>query len=90
MLKADLHTHTLRSDSSNSAVDTIIMAMQKGIDIISFVDHDTVPDIEMENKLSKKYKITIISGIECEWVDYKTGNVAHILGYHIIDYDYIE
>lgn len=90
MLKVDLHTHTLRSDSSNSAIDTILLAIEKGIDIISFVDHDTIPDIEMDKKLSEKYGIKIISGIECEWVDYNTGNAAHILGYNIKDYSYIE
>jgi predicted metal-dependent phosphoesterase TrpH len=90
MLKADLHTHTLRSDSSNSAIDTIQIALQNGIDIISFVDHDTIPNVEMEKKLAKEYEIAIISGIECEWVDYETGKAAHILGYDLQDYSYIE
>lgn len=90
MLKADLHTHTQRSDSSNSAIDTIKLALKNGIDILSFVDHDTIPDVEMDKKLSKEYGITIISGIECEWVDNQTGDVAHILGYNIKDYSYIE
>lgn len=89
MLKADLHTHTLRSDSSNSAIDTIELALRKGIDILSFVDHDTIPNVEMDIKLAKEYGITIISGIECEWVDYNTGQVAHILGYDLKDYSYI-
>ncbi|RDY32769.1 PHP domain-containing protein [Lachnotalea glycerini] len=90
MLKADMHTHTLRSDSSNSAVDTIQSALRNGIDILSFVDHDTIPNIAREMQLSKEYKITIISGIECEWMDYETGNAAHILGYRIKDYSYIK
>jgi predicted metal-dependent phosphoesterase TrpH len=88
-LKADLHTHTLRSDSSNSAVSTIELARRNGIDILSFTDHDTIPNVERNRQLSEKYGITIISGIECEWVDNGTGKAAHILGYQIEDYSYI-
>lgn len=89
MLKADLHTHTLRSDSSNSALDTISLAIEKGISVLSFVDHDTIPDVKSDKELSEKYDITILSGIECEWVDYQTGHAAHILGYNIKDYSYL-
>jgi predicted metal-dependent phosphoesterase TrpH len=89
MLKADLHTHTLRSDSSNSKLDTIRLAKEAGVQILSFVDHDTIPDVADDMRLSLEYGIHIISGMECEWVDYETGEVAHILGYGLEDYSYI-
>lgn len=89
MLKVDLHTHTQRSDSSNSAERTIQLAIEKGINVLSFVDHDTIPDVKQESALEKSYSIQIISGIECEWVDYQTGQAAHILGYNIKDYSYL-
>lgn len=90
MLKVDLHTHTQRSDSSNTAQETIQLAIENGIDVVSFVDHDTIPDVEQEKALAKAYPIQIISGIECEWVDYQTSQAAHILGYNIKDYSYLE
>ncbi len=90
MLKVDLHTHTQRSDSSNTAEKIIQLAIENGIDVVSFVDHDTIPDIEKERVLAKTYPIQILSGIECEWVDYRTGQAAHILGYNIKDYSYLE
>lgn len=89
MLKVDLHTHTQRSDSSNSAEKTIQLAIENGIDVVSFVDHDTIPNVKQERVLEKLYPIQIISGIECEWVDYQTGQAAHILGYNIKDYSYL-
>lgn len=84
-----MHTHTLRSDSSNSLVDNIQLAKEKGIQVLSFVDHDTIPDVKSEVELSKQFEITILSGIECEWMDYDTKQAAHILGYRIQDYSYL-
>lgn len=89
MLRADLHTHTLRSDSSNSPEDVIGLARLHNIDIISFTDHDTIPDVAKERELEKQYQITIVSGIECNYSDQMTGQAAHILGYQIEDYSYL-
>lgn len=88
-MKADLHIHTTKSDSSLNLSDVFRKGKNAGIECISVTDHETVPNIELMQHMSKAYNIKLIPGIEliCRQ---KNGDKAHILGYNIKDYSEIE
>ena len=79
MITADLHMHTTASDGKHDAETLFKMAQEKGLDIISITDHDTVGDVKAYLKLRDKYQINFYPGIEMSTL-YK-GESVHVLGY---------
>ncbi len=88
-MKADLHIHTTKSDSSLNLSDVFRQAKNLNIECISITDHETVPNVKLMKNMADAYNIKVISGIEliCRQKD-KTK--AHILGYNIKDYSKIK
>ncbi len=80
---ADLHLHTVFSDSSYTPAELVSQTAKCGLSAIAVVDHDTVEGIEPTMEIAKTQNIEVLSGIEltaeCE------GREIHILGY-LIDY----
>jgi len=74
---ADLHTHTLASDGTLSSQELIEEAIEKGIEIISITDHDTVDGL-LNIKLMPD--IFFIYGVE---ISAEYPRTLHILGYGI-------
>jgi predicted metal-dependent phosphoesterase TrpH len=75
MLKADFHIHTKLSkhhflnklgltDAFNTAEELTKNAKQKGFDCIAFTEHNVLFDYKEAERLSKKYKIVVLPGIE--------------------------
>lgn len=85
--KADLHIHTYFSDGAYSPEQIVINARQKGLDIISITDHDTVDGLERAVHAGKKYGVEVIPGLEISTE--VQGDEIHLLGY-FIDYNNIE
>ena len=83
MKSADLHIHSIFSDSSNTVSEIISLVKREGISCISITDHDTVEGIEQAIREAKDKEIEIISGVELT-TEFK-GIEIHILGY-LIDY----
>jgi predicted metal-dependent phosphoesterase TrpH len=78
-LKADLHTHTTYSDGILKPAELLSLAKEKGISVISIVDHDTLDgNIEAES-ISSEYGIEVIMG--CEFSCFENGKEYHLLGY---------
>lgn len=75
----DLHIHTQFSDGSCSPAEVLDLANKNNVKIISFTDHDVVPDISEERKLAEKLGIRIINGIEFS-IGHESEDI-HILGY---------
>ncbi|TQR20571.1 PHP domain-containing protein [Psychrobacillus vulpis] len=81
-MKADLHVHSSYSDGSESVETVMKLARERGVTQISFVDHDTVKGLSEVRKLSEKYRIEVIPGIEISAYDFKRGRKVHVLGYN--------
>lgn len=83
MKYADLHLHTVYSDSTYEPLELILSAKEAGLDCIAVVDHDTVNGILPTINAGKPQGIEVIPGIElsCEY----RGSEIHMLGY-LIDY----
>lgn len=80
---ADLHLHTVFSDSTYTPQELIREAKRVGLDCISVVDHDTVSGIQDCLNLAERDNIEVLPGIELT-VEY-VGLEVHILGYLIDD-----
>jgi hypothetical protein len=73
-MKADLHIHTYYSDGLNSPKEILQICKQKGINILSITDHDTIDGYLKAKEIVSK-KIKLIPGVEI------TGIKTEILGY---------
>lgn len=77
----DLHLHSLHSDGTMSIEEIIALSLEKGIQLISITDHDTISGVKEAEALAQGKNIKIVPGIEIN-TDYKKYEV-HILGYFI-------
>ncbi|MDF1568310.1 MAG: PHP domain-containing protein [Spirochaetaceae bacterium] len=84
----DLHIHTRYSDGSYLVGEALAEAALRGLDYISFVDHDTVDQSEAAFAELKGMKATgcqglpgLVSGVEISAYDAERHRKVHILGY---------
>lgn len=84
MNSADLHLHTVFSDSTYTPVQLVETAQKAGLTCIALVDHDTVKGIKPLLRAAKSKNIEVLPGIELS-AEYE-GQEIHILGY-LIDYN---
>ncbi|NLK17516.1 MAG: PHP domain-containing protein [Clostridiales bacterium] len=79
-MRADLHVHSYYSDGEHSPAELVRELKEKGIEVASLADHDSVAGISEFIGASKKEGIVAISGIELS-----TFSLAeiHILGYNV-------
>jgi len=75
MLKADFHIHTVLSkhhfldkiglaDGLNSPEEMVKAAVKNGLDCIAITEHNVLFNPEEAKRLSKKYNIVVIPGVE--------------------------
>lgn len=83
MLYADLHTHTLASDGTQSPSENVRLAAAAGLNAVAITDHDTVAGVEEALEAGLRYDITVVPGVEISTV--AGGADIHVLGY-FIDY----
>lgn len=82
MNKVDLHMHSCFSDDGELSPEEIVsIAIEKGMDVISITDHNSVKGIQRALDYSKDKKIKVIPGIEIDCT-YNDINL-HLLGYNI-------
>lgn len=78
-MKIDLHTHSDRSDGTDSPTELIENAKAAGIDVIAITDHDSTEGWKEADKAAKRVDITLVHGIE---ISTKLGGKSvHLLGY---------
>ncbi len=81
--EADLHVHTIYSDSTFSPHEVISTASKVSLACIAITDHDAVGGVEEAIDYGKKVGIEVIPGVELT-AEYNDTEI-HILGY-FIDY----
>lgn len=75
----DLHSHTTFSDGSLTPRELVSRALEKGVDVLSITDHDTIDayrDISLDHD-----RLTLIPGIELSTQWGSTG--IHVLGLNV-------
>lgn len=81
MTKVDLHIHSDYSDSDLSVEDIFSQAKVENIKAIAITDHDTIEGTLKGEKLSEKYGVEFIEGIELS--SHYNNFEVHILGYFV-------
>lgn len=82
MSKIDLHLHSSFSDDGELTPEEIVkLSLDRGMEIISITDHNSVKGIKGALEYGKNEDIKIISGIEIDCT-YEDMNL-HLLGYNI-------
>ncbi len=80
---ADLHLHTVFSDSTYTPEELVSQSLKNGLSAIAVVDHDNVMGIEPAIKIGNEKGLEVLPGIELSAE--VNGKEVHILG-HLIDY----
>ncbi|MFC1594706.1 PHP domain-containing protein [Candidatus Omnitrophota bacterium] len=81
MKYADLHIHTIYSDSTATATDVVARSVKEGLSAISITDHDTVEGIPSAVEEGNNHGLEVIPGIEMtSEIDNRE---IHILGYFV-------
>ena len=75
----DLHTHSNRSDGTDSPSELIEKAKAVGLDVVALTDHDTTEGWRDASKAAKRVGIRLVKGMEmsCKL----EGKSIHLLGY---------
>lgn len=89
---ADLHLHTKHSDGKLCVRDTINIARERNIELLSITDHDTINGVKEAIEVSHRFNMTCISGLELScrndnvYIDFPQDISIHILAYNL-DYE---
>ena len=79
MIHADLHIHTHYSDGAHSPAYLAEMARDRGVELISLTDHDTLEGLPEKRAAAEREGLLFVSGWE---VSAYVGDVkVHVLGY---------
>lgn len=78
-MRIDLHTHSNRSDGTDSPTELIENAKAAGLDVVALTDHDCTDGWREASKAAKRVGIELVKGIEISCrLD---GKSIHLLGY---------
>lgn len=78
-MRIDLHTHSNRSDGTDSPTELIENAKAAGLDVVALTDHDCTDGWREASKAAKRVGIELVKGIEISCL--LDGKSIHLLGY---------
>lgn len=77
----DLHTHTNRSDGTNTPTENVALAIERGLEGLGVTDHDTIDGLEESLDAADGTDLEIVPGLEFS-AEYD-GASLHVLAYWI-------
>jgi len=80
-IKCDLHVHTKASDGAYAPRELVMMARERGIEVLAVTDHDTVTGLPEAAQAAREMAVQLIPGIEISTVHERYE--IHILGYQL-------
>ena len=81
MLGIDMHTHSVRSDGTNTVTENVALAVERGLAGIAITDHDTTAGLEEAVGAAAGTDLRIVPGIE--FSAEHDGASLHVLAYWI-------
>jgi predicted metal-dependent phosphoesterase TrpH len=78
-VRIDLHTHSDRSDGTDTPAELVRHARDQGIDVLALTDHDTTEGWDEAADVAARSGITLIRGIEVS--ARFAGSGVHLLAY---------
>src|SRR3954454_12014608 len=78
-MRIDLHTHSDRSDGTESPAELVRRAHDVGLDVLGLTDHDTTDGWAEAADVAERIGLSLVRGIEisCTYA----GSGVHLLGY---------
>ncbi len=80
-MRIDLHTHSIRSDGSDSPAELVGRAVVADLDVVALTDHDTVAGWGEAIDAGERLGIKVVLGIEFSTTN--EGRGQHLLGYNV-------
>jgi predicted metal-dependent phosphoesterase TrpH len=80
-MRIDLHTHSIRSDGSDTPTELVGRAVQAGLDVVALTDHDTVAGWVEAAEAGERSGVRVVLGIEFSTTNEDRGQ--HLLGYNL-------
>lgn len=78
-VRIDLHTHSNRSDGTDSPTELVNNARAAGLDVVAITDHDSTEGWAEADAAAERDGITVVHGIEISTL--LDGKSIHLLGY---------
>jgi predicted metal-dependent phosphoesterase TrpH len=78
-VRIDLHTHSNRSDGTDSPTELVEKAQAAGLDVVAITDHDSTAGWDEAQVAADRVGITLVRGIEISTM--LDGVSVHLLGY---------
>lgn len=78
-VRIDLHTHSNRSDGTDTPTELVENAKAAGLDVVALTDHDTTIGWDEAEKAAERVGIRLVKGIEVSTRIQHTS--VHLLGY---------
>jgi len=82
---ADLHSHSLHSDGTQTPTAIVERALSKGLSALALTDHDSVDGLDEARARAEGTGLEIISGVELSAHDGSCE--VHVLGLYVDDHD---
>ena len=82
---ADLHSHSLHSDGTQTPTAIVERALTKGLSALALTDHDSVDGLDEARARAEGTGLEIISGVELSAHDGQCE--VHVLGLYVDDHD---
>jgi 3',5'-nucleoside bisphosphate phosphatase len=80
-MRADLHTHSHRSDGVLAPAALVQQAREVGLDVVALTDHDSVAGLEEARLAGAELGVEVIAGVELSVRD--GGAEEHLLGFFV-------
>lgn len=78
-MRIDLHTHSNRSDGTDTPTELVENAAASGLDVVAITDHDSTAGWDEASAAADRVGITLVRGIEISTM--LEGVSVHLLGY---------
>jgi 3',5'-nucleoside bisphosphate phosphatase len=78
-VRIDLHTHSDRSDGTDTPAELVRHALDRGVDVLALTDHDTTEGWQEAADVAERSGVTLVRGIEVSARFGGTG--VHLLAY---------
>ena len=79
-MRADLHTHSTRSDGMLAPAELMRQAQLAGLDCLALTDHDSVAGVEEARLAAAELGLQLLAGVELSVRD-RDGRDEHLLGF---------
>ncbi|MCL3819948.1 PHP domain-containing protein [Aeromicrobium wangtongii] len=78
-MRIDLHTHSNRSDGTDTPTELVEKAKIAGLDVVAITDHDSTAGWDEAQQAADRVGITLVRGIEISTM--RDGTSVHLLAY---------